>query len=191
MDRTGQLNSHRVFVSIRVRRSSHQSSPLGGRECPVPKMTGMRFIAEALRGYGVSHVFYVPQMLLESLVEMEGWGIRRIMTHGEKAAAYMADGFARASGRPGVCLAQHVGGSNLAAGLKDAYLAGSPVIAMTGGPVQLARLSPSRSALHRGIRISARRARSRAKKLVYYQAFIIHHHRKEIRTCALPNEWPW
>jgi acetolactate synthase-1/2/3 large subunit len=105
----------------------------------MPKMTGMRFVAEALRGYGVSHVFYVPQMLLESLVEMEGWGIRRIMTHGEKAAAYMADGFARASGRPGVCLAQHVGGSNLAAGLKDAYLAGSPVIAMTGGPAPMAR----------------------------------------------------
>jgi acetolactate synthase-1/2/3 large subunit len=105
----------------------------------MPKMTGMRFIAEALRGYGVSHVFYVPQMLLESLVEMEGWGIRRIMTHGEKAAAYMADGFARASGRPGVCLAQHVGGSNLAAGLKDAYIAGLPVIAMTGGPAPLAR----------------------------------------------------
>ncbi len=102
-------------------------------------MTGMRFIAEALRGYGVSHMFFVPQMLLETLTEMEGWGIRRIMTHGEKAAAYMADGFARASGRPGICMAQHVGGSNLSAGLKDAYLAGSPVIAMTGGPAPLAR----------------------------------------------------
>lgn len=105
----------------------------------MPKMTGMRFVAEALRGYGVTHVFYVPQMLLETLVEMEDWGIKRVMTHGEKAAAYMADGFARASGRPGVCMAQHVGGSNLAAGLKDAYLAGSPVIAMTGGPAPLAR----------------------------------------------------
>ena len=105
----------------------------------MPKMTGMRFVAEALRGYGVSHVFYVPQMLLETLVEMEGWGIRRIMTHGEKAAAYMADGFARASGGPAVCMAQHVGGSNLAAGLKDAYLACSPVIAMTGGPAPMAR----------------------------------------------------
>jgi acetolactate synthase I/II/III large subunit len=103
------------------------------------KMTGMRFVAEALRAYGTTHVFYVPQMLLETLVEMEGWGIRRIMTHGEKAAAYMADGYARASGRPGVCMAQHVGGSNLAAGLKDAFLACSPVIAMTGGPAPLAR----------------------------------------------------
>jgi acetolactate synthase-1/2/3 large subunit len=99
----------------------------------------MRFIAEAIRGYGVTHVFYVPQMLLETLVEMEGWGIKRVMTHGEKAAAYMADGYARAALKPGVCMAQHVGGSNLAAGLKDAYLASSPVIAMTGGPAPMAR----------------------------------------------------
>ena len=105
----------------------------------MPKMTGMRFIAEAIRGYGVTHVFYVPQMLLETLVAMEGWGIKRVMTHGEKAAAYMADGYARAALKPGVCMAQHVGGSNLAAGLKDAYLACSPVIALTGGPAPLAR----------------------------------------------------
>lgn len=105
----------------------------------MPKMTGMRFVAEAIRGYGVTHVFYVPQMLLETLVEMEGWGIKRVMTHGEKAAAYMADGYARAALKPGVCMAQHVGGSNLAAGLKDAYLACSPVIAMTGGPAPMAR----------------------------------------------------
>ena len=104
----------------------------------MPKMTGMRFVAEAIRGYGVTHVFYVPQMLLETLVEMEGWGIKRVMTHGEKAAAYMADGYARAALKPGVCMAQHVGGSNLAAGLKDAYLACSPVIALTGGPAPLA-----------------------------------------------------
>ncbi len=100
----------------------------------MPKNTGPRFIAETLRAYGVTHVFFVPQMLLETLTGMEGMGIRRVMTHGEKAAAYMADGYARASGRPGVCMAQHVGASNLAAGLRDAYLAGSPVIAMTGGP---------------------------------------------------------
>jgi acetolactate synthase-1/2/3 large subunit len=100
----------------------------------VTQTTGPRYIAEALRGYGVSHVFFVPQMLLETLTAMEGMGIRRVMTHGEKAAAYMADGYARASGRPGICMAQHVGASNLAAGLRDAYLACSPVIAMTGGP---------------------------------------------------------
>src|SRR5262245_27575073 len=59
--------------------------------------------------------------------------IARIHCHGEKSAAYMADGYARASGKPGVCMAQVVGALNLAAGLRDAYLAHSPVIAFTGG----------------------------------------------------------
>ena len=59
--------------------------------------------------------------------------IKRIRPHGEKSAAYMADGYARASGRPGICMAQVVGAQNLAAGLRDAYLAHSPVIAFTGG----------------------------------------------------------
>jgi len=45
----------------------------------------------------------------------------------------MADGYARASGRPGVCMAQVIGALNLAAGLRDAHLAHSPVIAFTGG----------------------------------------------------------
>src|SRR5690242_3089945 len=45
----------------------------------------------------------------------------------------MADGYARASGKPGICMAQVVGALNLAAGLRDAWLAHSPVIAFTGG----------------------------------------------------------
>ena len=105
----------------------------------MPRMTGARFVADMLHAYGVDHLFNVPQMLLETLVGMEGMGIRRVMTHGEKAAAYMADGYARAARRPSVCMAQHVGASNLAAGLKDAYLACSPVIALTGGPAPAAR----------------------------------------------------
>jgi len=60
-------------------------------------------------------------------------GIRRVVTHGEKAAAYMADGYARASRRPGLCLSQTIGSANLAAGLRDAFMACSPVIALTGG----------------------------------------------------------
>ena len=100
----------------------------------MPKTTGPRFVADTLKAYGVSHVFFVPQMLLDTLTGMEGMGIKRVLTHGEKAAAYMADGYARAGGRPGLCMAQHVGASNLAAGLRDAYLACSPVIALTGGP---------------------------------------------------------
>src|SRR5262245_52400603 len=98
------------------------------------KVTGAQVLAEMLAGYGVTHVFMVPAVLRRTLAEMERrTQIQRIHTHGEKAAAYMADGYARASGKPGVCMAQVVGALNLAAGLRDAYLAHSPVIAFTGG----------------------------------------------------------
>jgi len=94
--------------------------------------SGARFIAETLKGYGVTHVFYMLAILRKTLVEMEELGIQRILTHSEKSAAYMADGYARISGKPGICMAQSVGAANLAAGLQDPYLAHSPVIAITG-----------------------------------------------------------
>jgi acetolactate synthase-1/2/3 large subunit len=98
------------------------------------KRSGAEVLADMLAGYGVTHVFMVPAVLRRTFVEMERrTKIKRIHTHGEKAAAYMADGYARAGGRPGVCMAQVVGALNLAAGLRDAHLAHSPVIAMTGG----------------------------------------------------------
>jgi acetolactate synthase-1/2/3 large subunit len=96
------------------------------------KMIGARFIGETLKGYGVTHVFLVQAILRKTLVELEELGIQRILTHSEKAAAYMADGYARMSRKPGICMAQSVGAANLAAGLQDPYLGHSPVIAITG-----------------------------------------------------------
>jgi acetolactate synthase-1/2/3 large subunit len=87
-----------------------------------------------LKGYGVTHVFHVPAVLRKTFAVMESrTDIKRLHVHGEKSAAYMADGYARASGRPGICMAQVIGALNLAAGLRDAWLAHSPVIAFTGG----------------------------------------------------------
>jgi len=97
------------------------------------KITGGRFIAEFLNAQGVSAIFFVPTILSRALAEMDDMPIKRVLTHGEKATAYMADGYARASGRPGICAAQAVGAANLAAGLRDAYMGHSPVIAFTGG----------------------------------------------------------
>ena len=94
--------------------------------------TGAAWFARTLKGYGVTHVFLMESMLRQSMVELEQLGIRRILAHSEKAAAYMADGYARAARRPAVCLCQSVGAANLAAGLQDAWLAGSPVVAVTG-----------------------------------------------------------
>src|SRR6266852_3488953 len=98
------------------------------------RITGAECLADMLAGYGVTHVFMVPAVLRRTFAEMERrTKIKRIHTHGEKSAAYMADGYARASGRPGICMAQVIGALNLAAGLRDAWLAHSPVIAFTGG----------------------------------------------------------
>ncbi|HEX6007097.1 MAG TPA: thiamine pyrophosphate-binding protein, partial [Burkholderiales bacterium] len=105
----------------------------------MPKMTGARLFAEMMRGYDVSHIFFVPAFMLKAFAEMEDMPIARIMVHGEKAAAYMADGYARASGKPGICMAQMIGASNLAAGIRDAHMAGAPLIAITGGPTPQSR----------------------------------------------------
>lgn len=98
----------------------------------MPSMTGARFVAETLKGYGLTHVFYVPSIARRILAELEMVGIQRIVAHGEKAAAYMADGYARAANGPAICMAQSVGAANLAAGLQDPFLGLSPVIAITG-----------------------------------------------------------
>ena len=68
----------------------------------MPRMTGGRFLAETLKGYGVTHAFFVPVIVQRAMVEMEKLGITRVLTRGEKSAAYMADGYVRASHKPAV-----------------------------------------------------------------------------------------
>jgi acetolactate synthase-1/2/3 large subunit len=95
-------------------------------------MTGAEWLARALHGAGTTHVFFVESVLRRTLIECGGLGMTRVLAHSEKAAAYMADGYARIAGRPGICMAQSVGAANLASGLQDAFLGRSPVIALTG-----------------------------------------------------------
>jgi len=102
-------------------------------------ISGSRYLAEALKGYGVTHIFHVPTVAVTAIAEMDELGIVGITAHGEKAAAYMADGYARVRKGPGICLCQNIGSTNLAAGLRDAYMAGSPVIAITGGTEPMSR----------------------------------------------------
>src|SRR5947208_14497407 len=95
-------------------------------------MNGAEWSAGALAGTGMSHVFFVESVLRRTLLELADLGVTPILAHSEKAAAYMADGYARVRRRPGVCMAQSVGAANLASGLQDPYLGRSPVIALTG-----------------------------------------------------------
>src|SRR5690348_8262373 len=95
-------------------------------------MNGAEWLARALAGEGTTHVFFVESVLRRTLLQLKDLGVTPILAHSEKAAAYMADGYARVAGRPGVCMAQSVGAANLASGLQDPWLGRSPVIALTG-----------------------------------------------------------
>src|SRR3982074_1806577 len=98
------------------------------------KMSGAECLADMRKGYGVTHVFHVPAVLRKTFAVMESHtDIKRLHVHGEKAAAYMADGYARASGNARIRMAQGIRAVKWAAGRRDAWLAHSPVIAMTGG----------------------------------------------------------
>lgn len=94
--------------------------------------TGAGFIARTLHDYGVSHVFFMESILRQTLIDLEGLGVRRVLAHSEAGAAYMADGYARIARRIGVCMAQSVGAANMAAALQDPFLGQSPVLALTG-----------------------------------------------------------
>jgi len=91
------------------------------------------FLAEAIKKAGITHLFGVPAAFTKALNLADDSGVCVISAHSEAAAACMADGYARAARAIGLCYAQNVGGAGLASGLRDAFLVGSPVIALTGG----------------------------------------------------------
>jgi acetolactate synthase I/II/III large subunit len=95
-------------------------------------LTGAEWLARTIAANGTTHVFFMDAVLRRTLIELGTLGVTRVLAHAEKSAAYMADGYARIAGRPGICFAQSVGAANLAAGLQDAWLGRSPVIAFTG-----------------------------------------------------------
>ncbi len=99
--------------------------------------TGSEWLAGAIASTGTTHVFFIEAVLRRTLIALEELGVQRVLGHSEKAVAYMADGYARVAGQPAFCFAQSVGAANLAAGLQDAWLGRSPVVALTGrkGPI--------------------------------------------------------
>lgn len=96
------------------------------------RMKGQQFLAELVRRSGVKAVFFVPTFLYPTLVELAQAPVKRVLCHSEKAAGYMADGYAQASGRPTIVIAQGgPGATNLYAGLVDAWQSNTPLLAIT------------------------------------------------------------
>src|SRR5690606_16202858 len=108
-------------------------------------------LVQQLRREGVDTLFGLPGVQLDwafdALYE-ERDHIRVIHTRHEQACAYMADGYARASGRPGVCLVVPGPGLlNTTAALSTAYACSSPVLCLTG-QIDSSQIGKGRGLLH-------------------------------------------
>jgi acetolactate synthase-1/2/3 large subunit len=98
------------------------------------KMTGAQALIESLKREKVDVIFGISGgALLPIHNVLYDSGIRHILARHEQGAAHAADGYARVSGRAGVCMATSgPGATNIVTGLANAYLDSSPVIALTG-----------------------------------------------------------
>ncbi len=104
-----------------------------GRETS-KKMTGAQAVLESLKREGVDVVFGLPGGVLLPLYDaIYQSDIRHILVRHEQGAAHMADGYARATGKVGVCIATSgPGATNLVTGIANAYMDSVPMVAITG-----------------------------------------------------------
>ncbi len=98
------------------------------------KLKGAQIFFECLKKEGVEVVFGFPGgAVLDIYHEMAEHDIRHILVRHEQGAAHMADGYARASGRVGVCLVTSgPGATNTVTGIATAYMDSVPMVIFTG-----------------------------------------------------------
>jgi acetolactate synthase-1/2/3 large subunit len=99
------------------------------------EITGARALFQALKAEGVRDIFGIPGGAVIPVYDAlyDEKEIRHILTRHEQGAAHAADGYARASGRVGVCMTTSgPGATNLTTGILNAYMDSSPVVAISG-----------------------------------------------------------
>jgi len=99
-------------------------------------MTGAEIFIECLKREGVKEFFGYPGGSVIPLFDelYKHWDeFRFILVRHEQAAAHAADGYARATGKVGVCIATSgPGATNLTTGIATAYMDSVPIVAFTG-----------------------------------------------------------
>ncbi len=101
----------------------------------MPKMTGAKALLESLERQKVDTIFGILGGAILPVYDAlcGNTKIRHILARHEQCAAHEAEGYARASGRAGVCMATSgPGATNLVTGIANAYMDSSPIIALTG-----------------------------------------------------------
>jgi acetolactate synthase-1/2/3 large subunit len=98
------------------------------------RLTGAEILWATLEGEGVTTVFGYPGgAILPAYDALRKFPIRHVLVRHEQGAAHMADGYARASGRVGVCVATSgPGATNLVTGIATAMLDSIPMVCVTG-----------------------------------------------------------
>lgn len=98
------------------------------------KLTGAQILIRCLEKEGVEHVFGLPGgVILPTYDVLYDSKIKLILTKHEQGATHMADGYARATGRPGVCLVTSgPAATNTVTGLATAYMDSVPLVCITG-----------------------------------------------------------
>jgi len=99
------------------------------------KMKGAKALIEALKKEGVEVIFGIPGGAVLPIFDYlyDDKDIRFILTRHEQGAAHMADGYARATGKVGVCIATSgPGATNLTTGIATAFMDSVPIVAITG-----------------------------------------------------------
>lgn len=98
------------------------------------EITGAEALVRALEAMGVDTIFGYPGGANLPIYDaLRSSSIKHVLARHEQGSIHMAEGYARVSGKPGVCLATSgPGATNLVTGLADAYLDSIPVVAITG-----------------------------------------------------------
>jgi acetolactate synthase-1/2/3 large subunit len=99
------------------------------------RMTGAKIIVETLKRLGIDTIFGLPGGVVLLLYDelMKDGKIRHILVRHEQGATHMAEGYAKASGKPGVVLVTSgPGATNTITGIADAYMDSVPLFVMTG-----------------------------------------------------------
>jgi acetolactate synthase-1/2/3 large subunit len=102
---------------------------------PAETLNGAHIFLRSLIAEGVDTVFGLPGGVILSIYEAlpEYLNLKHILVRHEQGAAHMAEGYARSTGKPGVCLATSgPGATNIVTGLADAYYDSIPLVAFTG-----------------------------------------------------------
>ena len=98
------------------------------------ELSGAKILMESLRREGANEIFGLPGgAILDVYDALIDSGIRHVLMRHEQCAAHAAEGYARASGRTGVCFSTSgPGATNLVTGIADAHMDSCPMVAVTG-----------------------------------------------------------